>query len=109
MDIQRALKQLFDTAIQGNAEMASEQEKAVAINTQHTKSELEGLSALVLETKDSVAMLTVSIVSIESFCSSPSMFSNPNKARLVPAVQLLNERQDDLAKVSSHHPVPLFY
>lgn len=63
-DLERALKQIFATMIQGNAEMASEQESAVAISTQHTKSELESLSLLVGETKDTVAMLTDSIVCI---------------------------------------------
>jgi hypothetical protein len=67
MDLQRALKQLFDTVIQGNAEMASEQENAVAVNTQHAKSELESLSTLVGETKESVAMLAESIVSNYQF------------------------------------------
>jgi len=48
---------------QGTAEMAAEQERSLAITTNHTKSELGELSLSILETGETIARLQDSIVS----------------------------------------------
>jgi hypothetical protein len=68
--------------IQSHAEMASEQEKALSVNTGNAKSQLESLRNLVGETGESIAELRQSIVGdtlvhfLPSFLTVTSCFSS---------------------------------
>lgn len=56
------LRNLVEMVIQSTAEIASEQDKALSINTKNTKSQLEGLNNLAVETAVTMAEVRESMV-----------------------------------------------
>lgn len=102
MDLQRMLKNLVDMVIQSNAEMAAEQQKALTINTHGTKSHLESLNSLAVETEATIAEVRQSMVS--NALINLSIFSNKSQILLMPVIQSLSERQDALDQVSPFSP-----
>lgn len=56
------LKRLFQTAAQGNAEMAAGQEQALEIATNHAKSQIQHLNDLASETGVTISELRESVV-----------------------------------------------
>lgn len=57
------LKRLFQTAAQGNAEMAASQEQALETATNHARSQVEHLNDLAGETGVTISELRKSLVS----------------------------------------------
>jgi hypothetical protein len=62
MDLQRILKNLVNTVMQSNAEIASEQEKAIVASTGSVKSQLESLNTVADETGATIAELREAVV-----------------------------------------------
>jgi hypothetical protein len=107
MDLQRMLKSLVDMVIQSNAEMAFEQQKALSINTHGTKSQLESLNSLAVETEGTMAEVRQSMVS--NALIKLSIISNNSQLLLIPVIQSLSERQDALDQVKPSSPSEAIY
>ncbi|KAH8601289.1 hypothetical protein B0O99DRAFT_736507 [Bisporella sp. PMI_857] len=81
-DLQRILRNLIESLMQSNAEIAASRERALSVTTNRAKSEMEDLSLLAGETGAAIAELKDSIWS------------------LLPAITSLGMRQDALDKRS---------
>lgn len=62
LDLERMLRNLVQTVIRGNAEVAAEREQALVLTTSRAKSQIEELSILASDTGASIAELKESIV-----------------------------------------------
>jgi len=75
------LRNLVETVIQSNAEVAAEQEQALMVTTSHAKSQMEDLNQLAAETGASITELKESIVSE----ASRNTYSANNPASIIPS------------------------
>ena len=62
-DLQRMLKNMVETVLQSNAEMAAGQEQALSITTNRAKSQMKDLSLAAGEAGASISELKESLVS----------------------------------------------